>query len=299
MTGIGARRSNDLRVDRDIADDQPTSSIGNGIGTAPEHLDSIAHGGGNTDVRVASAATTSEAAQVLVEHLFAQTDKNIPGVSYAVTYKLAAGDVGGDIVDVYHFDNDSVAFSIADIEGKGTQAAVHAALIKYGLRAYCSQGLNPERVLRELDRLYLENNTFERVDSFASVFFGLVDPSRRLMHYASAGHEPALMIYPNGRSVVLEPTAPIIGVFDDQHHLFKQRYIELEPGTLFVASTDGVTEARNAQGELFGMERLIECALVHRGESEKLIVQKLLEQTEEFCKGRRRDDIAIIAARFP
>ncbi len=275
------------------------SSIGSGIGTVPEILPSVAHGGGDTDVRVASLATTSEAAQVLVKHLFAQTDAHIPGVSYAVTYKLAAGEAGGDIVDVYHFDNDSVAFSIADIEGKGTQAAVHAALIKYGLRAYCSQGLTPERVLRSMDRLYLENNTFEGVESFATVFFAVIDPSRRLMSYASAGHEPAIVIYPDGTSKVLEPTAPLIGVFDDQHHLFKQRHLELPAGTLFISTTDGVTEARNPSGELFGMDRLIECAMDHRHDNEKVIVEKLLERTEAYCEGRRHDDIAIIAARFP
>ncbi|MDQ2680305.1 MAG: serine/threonine-protein phosphatase [Candidatus Eremiobacteraeota bacterium] len=275
------------------------ASIGTGIGTVPEQLPPVARGGGDADVRVASLVTTSEAAQVLVEHLFAQTDAHIPGVSYAVTYKLAAGQAGGDIVDVYHFDNDSVAFSIADIEGKGTQAAVHAALIKYGLRAYCSQGLTPERVLRSMDRLYLENNTFEGVESFATVFFAVIDPSRRLMTYASGGHEPAIVIYPDGSSKVLEPTAPIIGVFDDLHHLFKQRHIELQAGTLFVSATDGVTEARNPGGELFGMGRLIECAVEYRHENEKTIVEKLLERTEVYCEGRRHDDIAILAARFP
>jgi len=55
-------------------------------------------------------ATTEEAAKVLVEHLFAQGKVAIPGISYAVGYKLAEGPTGGDIVDVYHYDNDSIAF---------------------------------------------------------------------------------------------------------------------------------------------------------------------------------------------
>ena len=121
-------------------------------------------------------ATMEEAAKVLVEHLFAQNNIAIAGISYAVTYKLAEGPTGGDIVDVYQYDNNSIAFSIADISGKGPHAAVNAALIKFGLRAYSSEGLTPERVIRALDRLYLENNAFEKADSFASVFFGIVDP---------------------------------------------------------------------------------------------------------------------------
>lgn len=235
---------------------------------------------------------------MLVEHLFARSNIEIPGIAYAIGYKLAEGPTGGDIVDVYHYDNDAIAFSIADISGKGAQAAVHAALIKYGLRAYSSEGLTPERVIRALDRLYLENNAFEKQDSFASVFFGCVDPTRRLMNYACAGHEPVILIRPDGVVTTLAPTAPLIGVFDDQHHLFKQSYVEIEPGSLFVGATDGVTEARNKAGELFGMQRFTEAAVAAREEGEAEVVARILRDTEEFCESRRRDDIAIVVVRF-
>lgn len=242
-------------------------------------------------------APASGAAEVLVKHLFAKPDSEIPGISYAVSYKLAEGGAGGDIIDVYHFDNDSVAFSIADIAGKGTQAAIHAALIKYGLRAYASHGLNPEKVLRSLDRLYLENNRFEGTsESFASVFFGLIDPTRRLMTYSCAAHEPVLLLHPDGKVLALKTTAPLIGVFEDQHHLFKQSFVELQAGTLFVAATDGVTEARSDSGELFGMQRFIDSVQKSRTYDEITIVQRLLDDVEAFCSSRRRDDIAIIAA---
>ncbi len=178
-------------------------------------------------------ATTEEAAKVLVEQLFAQNHIAIPGISYAVSYRLAEGPTGGDIVDLYQYDNDSIALSIADISGKGPHAAVNAALIKFGLRAYSSEGLTPERVIRAMDRLYLENTAFEKLDSFASVFFGIVDPTRRLMTYTNAGHEPVIVVFPDGTSRILNPTAPLVGVFDDQHHLFRQAFVDLPPGTLF------------------------------------------------------------------
>ncbi len=241
---------------------------------------------------------TPEAAQILVEHLFAQSDASIPGLSYAVTYRLAEGSAGGDIVDIYHFDNDSVAISIADISGKGTQAAVHAALIKYGLRAYASQGLNPERAVRALDRLYLENNHFERTESFASLFLGIIDPTRRLMTYTCAAHEPVIMVRNDGDVIVLHPTAPLIGVFDDQHHLFKQDFVDLRDAALFVGTTDGVTESRNAEGDSYGMERFIEVVRENRNKSEAAIAEAVLSDAVEFSGGVRRDDIAVIAARF-
>jgi sigma-B regulation protein RsbU (phosphoserine phosphatase) len=243
-------------------------------------------------------ATTEEAAKVLVEHLFAQNDVVISGISYAVSYKLAEGPTGGDIVDLYQYDNNSIAFSIADISGKGRHAAVNAALIKFGLRAYSSEGLTPERVIRALDRLYLENNAFERTDSFASVFFGIVDPTRRLMTYTNAGHEPVVLVFPDGSSRILIPTAPLVGVFDDQHHLFRQSFADLPADTLFVGATDGVTEARNAAGHLYGMDRFVAAAVANRALPEAEIVRTIMEDVQTFCLGNRADDIAITAVRF-
>jgi sigma-B regulation protein RsbU (phosphoserine phosphatase) len=238
------------------------------------------------------------AAKVLVEHLFARGHAEIPGIDYAVGYRLAHGLTGGDIVDVYHFDNDAVSFSIADISGKGSEAAIHAAMVKYGLRSYASHGLTPESVLRALDRLYLENNAFERIESFASAFFGMVDSSRRIMHYASGGHEAAAIVIPGEPAQPLLPTAPLIGVFDDQHHLFKQSFVELPPGTIFVATTDGVTEARAADKSFFGMERFIQTIESFAEAPVETLVKELIDRARAFSHDHLRDDIAVVAARF-
>ncbi len=243
-------------------------------------------------------ATMEEAAKVLVEHIFAQGGITIPGISYAVNYKLAEGPTGGDIVDVYNYGNKSIAFAIADISGKGPRAAVNAALIKFGLRAYSSEGMTPERVIRALDRLFLENNVFEKTESFASVFFGVVDPTRRLMTYTNAGHEPVLLVSPEGTPRVLPPTGPLIGVFDDYHYLFTQDFAEVEAGTIFIGATDGVTEARNASGDFFGMDRFIDAVVANHTMSESEIVQAIVDATMAFSVGQRRDDIAIAAVRF-
>jgi len=268
-----------------------------GIETAPEPVRQVAEDGGVASSEIIAGNATAAAARALAEHLFAGNDRAIAGVSYALKYKLAEGHVGGDLIDVYHFDNDEVAIALADIAGKGTQAAIQAAMIKYGLRAYSSHGLSPERVLRSLDRLYLENNAFEERDSFASVFFGTLDPTRRLFHYASAAHAPVVLLPPGEPARLLPTTAPLIGVFDDQHHLFKQSFAHMPAGSLLVATTDGVTEARDDDGTVFGIERFIALAQESRDLSEREIVDRILDATERHCQGRRRDDIAIIALR--
>jgi len=273
-------------------------SISRGIVTAAENVQEAPPGTSSVGIVLDGKSQRESAAQVLIEHLFANTDTEIPQVSYAVSYRLAEEFIGGDIVDVYHFDNNCVAFAIADISGKGAQAAVHAALIKYGLRAYSSHGLTPEAVLRAMDRLYLENNRFENVESFASVFFAVADPLRRTLSFANAGHEPVVIVSPSGEVSVLEPTAPLIGVFDDQHHLFKQASVPIQAGTILVATTDGVTEARSSDGGFFGMERFIEAVRDSHEQSPDEIVKRVVDDVQIFSKRRLRDDIAIVAVRF-
>ena len=223
--------------------------------------------------------------------------QKIDGLEYDVAYKLAERTVGGDIVDVFHYDNGNAAFSIADISGKGTQAAVYAALVKYGMRAFVSQGLTAERVLRSLDRLFLENNAFERTELFASVFLAIFDDSRRALTYASAGHEPALISRPDGTIRVLEPTAPLVGVFDDQHHLFRQRLVELEPGTLLVVTTDGVTESRSPKGAFFGMEGLIETVRARANGPISDLPDAIVDAVAAHSNNRFHDDIGVFAVR--
>jgi serine phosphatase RsbU (regulator of sigma subunit) len=284
-----------------LKDTPKPGSLSTGAVTQPEQIRSEhALGSSSTTIIAEQVGRNAflEAAADLSAHLFAEGDHDIPGVSYAVAYRLAELHTGGDIVDVYHFDNDSVALSIADISGKGRQAAIHAALIKFGLRAYASLGLTPEKVMRAMDRLYLENSAFENVESFASVFLGVVDPSRRRMTYASAGHEPVFVMSPNSSPQILSPTAPLIGVFDDQHHLFHEAFADIEAGTVFVAATDGLIETRNSAGDFFGFDQLIESARKNRDAEPKAIIDAVLENATTFNGGVWRDDVAILVARF-
>ena len=107
-----------------------------------------------------------------------------------------------------------------------------------------------------------------------------------------------LIMHPQHEPRVLEPTAPLIGVFDDQHHLFRQESIELWPGSILVAATDGITEARNGAGELFGMHRLVECVKQSRDSEPADIVKNVVETAMDFSANGQKDDIAILAARF-
>lgn len=248
-------------------------------------------------------ATPDSAARILVDHLYAHRFAPVPGVDIGTAYLLADDDVrvGGDLIDVYQFNNGSVAISIADISGKGAQAASRAGLVKYGLRAYVSAGLTPAQALRNLNVLYMETAAFDTadVDSFVSVFLGIIDPEHRVMTYASAGHEPAVLMTPHQPPELLPPTAPIVGVFEESQKLFHQRLVYLPPdGSTLVVTTDGVTEARALDGEFIKQHDIMTWIETNRSLSAPEQADKLLRATRHFCGGRAQDDIAIIVACF-
>jgi len=247
--------------------------------------------------------TSDSAARILVEHLFEQHFLAIPGIDIGTAYVLADDEarVGGDLIDIYQFDNGSAAISIADISGKGMKAAAQAALVKYGLRAYVSSGLTPAQALLCLNDLYLETAAFDRADqeSFVSIFLGVIDRERKIMTYASAGHDPAIFMASDQPPITLEPTAPIIGVFEESHKLFNQRSVYLQPGTVtLILGTDGLTEARSPGGDFIPREDIMARIESNRERPAQEHADDLLHAAFEFCGRKPQDDIAIIAARF-
>ena len=247
--------------------------------------------------------TSDSAARILVEHLFEQHFLAIPGIDIGTAYVLADDEarVGGDLIDIYQFDNGSAAISIADISGKGMKAAAQAALVKFGMRAYVSSGLTPAQALLCLNDLYLETAAFDRADqeSFVSVFLGIIDRERKIMTYASAGHDPAIFMASDQPPITLEPTAPIIGVFEESHKLFNQRSVYLQPGTVtLILGTDGLTEARSPGGDFIPREDIIARIESNRERPAQEHADDLLHAAFEFCGRKPQDDIAIIAARF-
>jgi len=243
------------------------------------------------------------AARILVDDLYACKFPTVPGVEIGTAYRPAAdrSKVGGDLIDVYQFNNGSIAISIADISGKGIQAATRAASVKYALRAYVSAGFTPAQVIRNLNVLYMETSKFEHLDSdsFVSVFLGVADPEHHVLTYASAGHEPVFLLQDDTAPIVLPPTGPIIGVFEEWPTRFHQRLINLEAhGSTLIVTTDGVTEARSPDGAFFYEQPMLDVIEENRSRNAQDQAQGLLRRALAFCDMRPHDDIAIVTARF-
>jgi sigma-B regulation protein RsbU (phosphoserine phosphatase) len=243
------------------------------------------------------------AARILVDDVYACKFSPVRGVEIGTAYRPAAdrSKVGGDLIDVYQFNNGSVAISIADISGKGIQAATRAASVKYALRAYVSAGFTPAQVMRNLNVLYMETSKFEHLDpdSFVTVFLGVADPEHRVLTYASAGHEPAILLQSHRPPILLPPTGPLIGIFDEWPSRFHQRLVNLEPhGSTLIVTTDGVTEARSQAGAFFFEQPMMDVIEKNRSRNAHDQAHDLLRTVLAFCDMRPHDDIAIVAARF-
>jgi sigma-B regulation protein RsbU (phosphoserine phosphatase) len=245
----------------------------------------------------ASALDRAVAADVLLRHLFVPPAQRIDGVEYAAIYRFAEKHSGGDVIDVYRCGDGMVCFSLTDISGKGVSAALHAGLVKYGVRAFASERHSPKAVLRALNRFYSENDGFEGAESFASVFFARFDPKKCSLTYAAAGHEGLVLACSAEDVHVLPPTGPLIGVFEDEPRLYAEKSMRVGKDAVLLAVSDGVTEARTGEA-LYGMQPLLELVRNYRDRSMQDLCCAVARDAVAFAHDRVIDDMAVFAVRF-
>jgi sigma-B regulation protein RsbU (phosphoserine phosphatase) len=245
----------------------------------------------------ASALDRAVAADLVLRHLFVPPARAIDGIRYAAFYRFAEKHSGGDIIDVFRIANTDPCFSLTDISGKGVGAALHAGLVKYGIRAFASENHSPSELLRHLNDYYCGSDDFEGEDSFASVFFARYDPAKHCLSYASAGHEGLALFRSGGGVRVLEPTGPVVGILPDAPQLYSDETIDVRSGDVLIAVSDGITEARN-EHELFGMDRLIAEVEAHAAPSMEDLACGIARTAATFARNRVIDDMAVLAVTF-
>ena len=161
-------------------------------------------------------------------------------------------DVGGDFYDVVRLPDQHIGLAIADVSGKGVPAALFMMSSRTLLKGTAISFDDPGQVLSEVNSLLQEDDTD---GMFVTMLYAVYNAGTGEFTYASGGHDAPLLVQPDGSSALLPLTGGIaLGVlpgFD-----YKQTSHVLQPGETIVLYTDGVTEAMNADGELFGIEGL-------------------------------------------
>ena len=228
-------------------------------------------------------------ARSLQEGLLRIEMPSVKGFTVGTVYEPAdaEADVGGDFYDVIDLPDGKVGIVVGDVSGKGAEAAAQTAMVKYMLRAFAIRNAAPGSVLFHL------NNALARdlaEDRFITVVYGTFDTETRVLSLAVAGHPPPLVYRRDGGAVeVIHPSGSILGAFEDQN--FESESIEMQPGDLFLAYTDGLTEARH-DDELYGTGRVIGSLKEHAPNATAgVIARRVYEDAREF--GRVTDDTVV------
>jgi phosphoserine phosphatase RsbU/P len=196
--------------------------------------------------------------------------------------------VGGDCFDTLGFGN-VLGVSIADIAGKGLPAALLMSNLQAAVRAFAQDAVSPASINNSINRLLCRNMASGR---FATFCYARIEPASGRIVYSNAGHNPPLLIRPGGAVEKLGDGGMVLGIFPDNQ--YEQAEMTLTAGDRLLFYTDGITEARNPEGEEYGEDRLAEVALAVREGSAETIKDAVLTNVNAFTNGKFEDDATLI-----
>ena len=203
-------------------------------------------------------------------------------------------EIGGDYYDFIELGPDRVAVAIGDVMGKGVPAALMAANLKASVRAQVHGGdVAPEEVTRRVNRLFWDVTP---QGLFCSLFFAIFDLERGVLEYVNAGHHYPFLVRRDGTVLDLAEGGTVIGLAEDSR--YRRGAARLEAEDLVVLYSDGVTDRGNAEGELFGVERLKEAALRNRADMARIVLYSVLGDVQGWSAGTpAEDDSTLIVAK--
>jgi sigma-B regulation protein RsbU (phosphoserine phosphatase) len=213
------------------------------------------------------------------------------GVQIAGAWQPAR-EVGGDYFDVIQLDKDRVGICVGDVAGKGITAALLMANLQASFRAFATAEASPQVVCTKLNKFLCANTASGK---FVTFFYAVLDSSTRTLTYENAGHSPGLLLLSSGTTETLRGGGAVLGALPDW--AYQDYTLQLQRGDLLLLSTDGITEAENAQLEEFGDERLLEAARARNGSALE-IQRDIMQQVTAFCAGNFRDDATLLVLKM-
>lgn len=231
-----------------------------------------------------------------------------------------ARTVSGDYYDFVPLGTDSLALAVGDISGKGISAALLMATIHSAVRAYSLErapmmatagvghggaftisrseamvdpDISPSLLCTMLNRQVYHSTPMEK---YATIFLGIYDGVGRRLTYCNAGHLPPIILAEDGTVRRLDVGGSVIGLLDGLS--FEEASVQLQPGEIFIAYSDGITEPENEFGE-YGEERLIELVRENQNLPLQRIADLAVAAVKDWIGGvEQPDDITIVLARL-
>jgi len=231
-----------------------------------------------------------------IQHsLLPETLPNIPGLQLAAHYATSQR-AGGDYYDFFPLSDGRWGILIADVSGHGTPAAVLMAVTHSIAHSYPGHPTRPGQMLSFINR-HLAARYTNGNGTFVTAFYGMYDPVSRRIDYACAGHGPPRIKRGTDGSLHSLDEARNLPLGIDADEEYQDQSAVLNPGDAVIFYTDGITETRNAAGELFGVQRLDE-VLTSCGCDAQVLIDKTLAAVDAFGGYLpATDDRTILAAR--
>lgn len=204
-----------------------------------------------------------------------------------------AQSVGGDHYDYFMLGPDHLAIVVADVAGKGVAAAMFAAVSRTVMRDLLLAGHAPDQALALANERLVDANP---ESLFVTMFVADYHPATGRLRYANAAHPRPVRIGADGRAELFgDLTGTVVGAVPGLS--FEQRGVDLAVGETLVIYTDGVSEARAADGSFFGVPRLLERLHATQGRPAEGLVDDLIAAVDAFQAGERHDDVTLLVLR--
>lgn len=229
------------------------------------------------------------AAEEIQQSLLPRSMPILEGAELSVAWR-PAGVVSGDYFDVIQFDMGRAALCVGDVMGKGMPAALVMSNLQALVKAFASAASPPQRLCEQINRAVCGNLPEGRYITF---FYGLFETASRRFVYSNAGHNPPLLARRDGRTARLAEGGIVLGPFPESG--YEQGEVTLRAGDRLLCFTDGVIEAANEAGELFGEDRLLRLLVEHRRQSASKLNETILGAVADFSGGSFQDDLTLVA----
>jgi sigma-B regulation protein RsbU (phosphoserine phosphatase) len=207
---------------------------------------------------------------------------------------VPADSVGGDFYHLFRLGDGKIGVMIGDVSSHGYRAALIMALVMSAASIHAQTTADPQEMLTAI--LATISEELESTEMFASVFYGVIDPKRRRIRFANAGHPHAFVVAGDGCVERLPASTPPLGMTSDQPTTVERSW---DPGTdLLLLFTDGVSDARNRFDTRIGEEAITDVVREVRSRSPEVILEQVLARLEQHMGDViRRDDLTLVIAR--
>jgi sigma-B regulation protein RsbU (phosphoserine phosphatase) len=223
-------------------------------------------------------------AKMLQQRLLPEKGKYNDYLSIDYSY-IPSEMLGGDLFDVFPIDDQQIAVYIFDISGHGVMSSMLTMFVRQTVRALAEEGRSPSMVLQGLLDKFLGLGLDD--ENFITILFGVYSPKEKTFIYANGGHNPPILLRKSTARVVYGAGLPVCSLATGNK--YQEYNLALEKDDCIYLYTDGITEARNASQELFGIKRLIQA--IERYDS----INGIIESVETFAKDKLSDDVAMLA----